>query len=37
LAENWVCPDCGANIDSFAVINEALPEKNEENSNDMDD
>lgn len=37
LADNWVCPDCGASIDSFAVINEVLPEKNDEILNDLDD
>ena len=33
LPEAWYCPDCGANIKSFAEIDESLPEKAKEITN----
>jgi len=30
LPEDWLCPDCGAVIGSFAEIDESLPEKEED-------
>jgi len=29
LAEDWCCPECGASIQSFAEIDESLPEQAE--------
>jgi len=27
LSQDWCCPDCGASIDCFDIIDESIPDK----------